>query len=282
MRPLSLLLAGTLFLTAAPALAQESSSASSAEQTASGTDVWQLRSVRAQGFTEAWGTFAPVFASWQGKWQKAHDKLLTHIDRCHIDVRSSNRDTLLPVTFQCYRGQLLLEQEALKREGEVIKAWPGISDDIRSQALREIDDLLSAIQPVIAGFDAKVFSSIATFKDVRHNLLTQYRQPYWLAQAHLRADAARTWLAHLLMSLQPLIADTTLPPEAVQKITTALACYEEADPLLAAAVSAGTMEESGQKFREAAALLKNCRTFLSEAQSLQNQSSSASSQGTSP
>lgn len=279
----SLLLAVSLLLAASPVIAQSSSSGSGAVQSGSGTDIWQLRRERALGFTEAWGTFAPIFASWQGKWEKAHGKMLTHIDRCRIDVRTSNRDTILPVTLQCYRGQLLLEQESLKREREVIKAWPGISDGIRTQALQEIDDLLSAIQPVIDAIDAKVFGSIAAFKDVRQNLRTQYRNPYWIAEAHLRADAARTWLAHLLVRLQPLITDTTLPSESVQKITTALACYEEADPLLATAAVASTLEESTRKFREAAALLKNCRTPLSEAQSLQSQSSSASSsQGTSP
>jgi hypothetical protein len=174
------------------------------------------------------------------------------------------------VILLCYRGQLLLEQDTLKREREVVSVWPGVEADVKVAMVQQIDALLGAIQPVLDALDAKVFTTMATFKDVRRNLLTQYRQPYWLAAAHLRADAARTWLTYLLLSLQPLLTDDALQPEAV------LACFEGVDPLLASAAAAPTIEESRAGFSEAKERLETCSSLLQEAERAQNQSSSPS------
>jgi len=255
--------------------AQTASSASSAA-TGSGTvDIWTVRAERTASFGTSWKTFAIVQKSWTTKWQKAHDKLLAHTDTCHLNVRSANRDTLLPVTLQCYRGQLNLERDALTNEREVISLWPGIPTESKTAMLQSIDALLSATQPVIDAIDAKVFTTQDAFQDVRTNLRTQYRAPYWLASAHFRADAALMWLDYLLLSLHAQTENAELLSSTQEKILSALQCYETAEPLLFSASHAETVDTARKDFSEAGTLLSPCPALLREAQTLQTQSSSS-------
>jgi len=280
MRPLSITLSLLLLASAPTALAQ--SGTASGATTGSGTNAWEVRAERAQGFGEQWSSFAPVFASWLGKWEKASAKQSALFSRCALDVRSANRDTLLPVTLQCYKGQLLIEQESLKREREVVTLWPGLSDATKTGHLQKIDALLGAITPVIDGIDAKVFTTIVAFKDVRANLLIQYRQPYWLSASHLRAQAVHTWLAHLLILIQPLSIDATLTPAALQKLQEALTCYESAESSLEAAEAAADIAAAHQAFSLAVTKLVSCPALLEAAADLQNSASSISSSPSSP
>lgn len=257
----------------------ETASSMSSAATGSGNivDIWAQRRERVGMFGAQWADFALVQKSWVTKWQKAHGKLTAHIDRCHDDVRSANRDTLLPVTLQCYRGQLKLEQESLANERTIIDRWPGIPTASKTAMLGSIDALLSAIQPVVDGIDAKVFTSLDAFKNVRTNLLTQYRQPYWLASAHFRADASLTWLDHVLLSLHSLTQEGTRPPAVQEKLLSAVQCYASAEPLLTAARDKETPEESYKNFSLAFTTISPCSALLSEAQAIQSASSAASS-----
>ncbi|MFH0851895.1 MAG: hypothetical protein V1876_04070 [Candidatus Peregrinibacteria bacterium] len=259
------------------AYAQAASSASSTE-TGSGTivDEWTVRQERAGSFGAQWADFALVQKSWATKWRKAHGKLLSHIDRCHLDVRSANRDTLLPVTLQCYRGQLRLEQDALKNERTIINQWPGIPAASKTAMPGAIDDLLGAIQPVVDAIDAKVFTTLDALSDVRENLRTQYRTPYWQSSARFRADVALTWLDHLMLSLHTLTQEGILQPAVQEKLIATLACYEAAEPLFIAARDAGILEESHKNFSLAFTIISPCASLLSEAQALQSASSSSS------
>lgn len=277
MRPFSLSIAlALLLLTAAPIALAESGSASGATA-GSGTNVWEVRAKRAQGFGEQWSSFAPVFASWIGKWEKSSAKQSALFSRCAMDVRSANRDTLLPVTLQCYKGQILIEQESLKREREIVVQWPGLPEAAKTDHLQKIDALLGALTPVLAGIDVKVFTTMTAFKDVRRNLLTQYRQPYWLSAAHVRAQAVHTWLAHLLLSIQPLSIDTTLPSASLQKLQEALICYGSAEAILEETANATTIPTAHVSFSQALAQLAGCPALLQDAENLQKQSSSVPS-----
>lgn len=239
-------------------------------------DVWVRRQERVNDFAEQWQSFALQQKSWVTKWQKSHSKAVTLIDRCNGDVRSANRDTLLPVTLQCYRIQLKLEQEALTNEREIIRRWPGIAAESRTAMLERLDALSGAIQPVIDAIDAKVFPTLDAFRNVRANLLTQYRQPFWLQSARFRADAALIWTDSLLISLHTLMVEETLSPALQKKILAAQSCYETAEPVLESARNAETIETARKQFAEASLLLAPCPTLLREAQTLWHQTSSAS------
>ncbi|MDO8468519.1 MAG: hypothetical protein Q7S29_02055 [Candidatus Peribacter sp.] len=259
------------------AYAETASSLSSAA-TGSGNsvDIWAQRQERVGMFGAQWADFALVQKSWVTKWQKAHGKLTAHIDRCHDDVRGANRDTLLPVTLQCYRGQLMLERDSLTNERSIVNQWPGIPAASKKAMLGKMDALLSSLQPVVDAIDARVFTSLDAFQNVRANLLTQYRQPYWLASARFRADAALTQLDDLLLSLHSLTQEGTLPPAVQEKILSALQCYETAEPLLVAAQDAETLEQSSKNFALAFTTIAPCPALLTEAKALQSASSSSS------
>ena len=279
MRPLLFAATALTLLCMSPlAYAEPGASSVSSASSGSGGDIWAARSARAASFGPRWTSFAPLYASWMTKWQKAHSKLTAHIARCHDSVRSANRDTLLTVTLQCERTQLLTEKDALTIEREIIAQWPNLSEDRAADMLAKIDALSSAMQTVVDGIDAHVFPTLAALRDVRRNLLTQYRQPYWLAGAHLRVDISRTWVAHLLLTLQAALDEGTPTSEGAQALGEAVSCYTTTERMLENGAGETTVDRVSAAVSEARALFTHCRAFLDEAQRLSASSSSASSQ----
>lgn len=170
----------------------------------SGTDIWSVRMERIQGFATATKNFALVKDAWPEKWQKNRMKISAHIAKCRDAVRKANRDTVLGVSMQCLKTQLLMEQDFLKRERTIVQETPGVTAPIREAALQKNDALYGAMQTLIDGIDAKVFHTVDNLKNVRKNLLTQYRIPYWLTLAQLQADEALTWMASLLLQARDI------------------------------------------------------------------------------
>jgi len=260
-----------LFACAAPAAFAEGTTAETG--TGAALDPWTMREERARTFdvqkTEL--STAVREAAWI-KWQKSRTKLTDHLDRCHFDVRHANRDTLLPVTMQCYKGQLVIELESLKRSGTGPLTH---SDALKAELAMKTTDLTGAIQTIMDGIDAKVFPTLATLKDVRKNLLTQYRQPYWLALTHARADEAFTGVAKILVSLRTASEDATFAAAVKEKTEEAMVCYLKAESFLAASTEATTIEASRASFEQARTTLATCSIILEEARTLRDSQSTA-------
>lgn len=205
-------------------------------------------------------------------WSKAElsrNKLTDHLIRCRGEIRASNRDTLLPVTLLCLRGQYVIERDALTRERALWEKLPGLTDPVRTTLLQKTDALLEALQTVIDGLDAKVFSTIAQIKDVRKNLLTQYRQPQWTAISQARADEAMTWMAHFLISLRTLTADSSLAADTQAKLAEAMTCLENAETALKPALEAQSPDVAREKLTTGLTAARTCTALIQEAQQLQ-------------
>jgi len=205
-------------------------------------------------------------AAWT-KWQNSRNKLADHLDRCRFDVRHANRDTLLPVTLKCYRGQLSLELESLKRSGTAPFAH---SQVLRDELQKRTADLQGAIQTTMDGIDAKVFTTIAALKDVRRNLLTQYRQPFWFALSRARAGEALAGTAKIQMVLRVASEDAALPATAAEKIADALMCEQRAESFFLSSSEAVTIEESRTFFDQGRTAFEACSLLIEEAKSLRD------------
>jgi len=262
----TLLFIGLLVLLAPVCSAQENTT----PDTGSGTDVWTERTSRAEGFRIQMNAFALQRSATWNKWQLSRNKLTDHLDRCHTQIRASNRDTLLPVTQQCLKGQLIIERDALKRDRAILEKMPGLTEPVRTALLQKIDALTDAIQTIIDGVDAHVFTTMTQLKDVRANLLTQYRQPYWLAMTQARADEAMTWIAHLLTSLKDLTDNASLVPAATENITQAMTCLENAESLLFPALSSASPDDARAILASGITAVRPCNALILEAQEAQS------------
>ena len=263
----SLLTVGLLLFLTPVCLAED---ANPPPETGSGTEaVWTARAARAENFRSQMNAFALQRSAAWGKWQLSRNKLTSHLDRCHTEIRSSNRDTLLPVTQQCIKGQLIIERDALKRDRAILEQLPGLTEPVRTTILQKSDALVAALQTVIDGVDARVFSTMAQLKDVRANLLTQYRQPYWLAMTQARADEALTWVASLLIALRDLPTEG-LSPDTTAKTAEAMVCLEGAEAALTPVLTAESSEEAHAALAAGISAARSCNALILEAQALQN------------
>ncbi|MDD5751671.1 MAG: hypothetical protein PHS73_04095 [Candidatus Peribacteraceae bacterium] len=241
-------------------------------QTDSGTvimDTWEIRAARAAGFRNQRTAFALQRSAAWSKWQLSRRKLTDRLDRCHTEIRASNRDTLLPVTQQCLKGQLIIERDALKRDRTVYEKLPGLSDAVRATLLVQTDALTGALQTIIDGMDAHVFSTMAQLKDVRANLLKEYRQPYWFALTRSRADELLTWTAHLLTALSYSAADSSIPPAAHAKAAEASACLEGAETAFATVLTDEDAVSARTKLTAGMITARTCNALITEAWEVQ-------------
>lgn len=264
----SLLMTG-LLLALVPAVCAAQDSGSPETGTGTAVDAWTVRAERAAGFRNQMTAFALQRSATWSKWQLSRRKLTDHLDRCHTEIRASNRDTLLPVTQQCLKGQLIIERDALKRDRTVYEKLPGLSDAVRATLLVQTDALTGALQTIIDGMDAHVFSTMAQLKDVRANLLKEYRQPYWFALTRSRADELLTWTAHLLTALSYSAADSSIPPAAHAKAAEASACLEGAETAFATALTDEDAVSARTALTAGMATARTCNALIREAWEVQ-------------
>ncbi|MBU0458930.1 hypothetical protein KJ652_03065 [Patescibacteria group bacterium] len=172
-----------------------------------------------------------------------------HGDSCLMELRMANRDTKLPILFRCYRAQLTLNLESLRKEKAFVLNMPGISEDKLNQATSSIDNLTEAITTMIDGIDSVVYTTKESLEESKVLLAENYRTPYWKAQEELRADYLLTWAAYFMDKIEK-IENTDLSPEDEELVTNARECIE--DVMLKI-----QLEDAQGRFKECVEIMRN-------------------------
>ncbi|MFA6038812.1 MAG: hypothetical protein WCV62_03885 [Candidatus Peribacteraceae bacterium] len=121
---------------------------------------------------------------------------------CRADLRQANRDTKLPTLLRCYRSELSLEREELRREREYSALLAGVDDGIRKAFFTQVDALREAIQLIINGIDSDVYEDTVQVADARGKLQRVFRSKFFAARTLLRTDRALAWTSLLLSDLE--------------------------------------------------------------------------------
>ncbi|MEK7218741.1 MAG: hypothetical protein AAB728_04720 [Patescibacteria group bacterium] len=129
-------------------------------------------------------------------------KRTEHRIACRADLRQANRDTKLPTLLRCYRGELSMEREELRKEREYIALLAGISEGIRKGFFAQLDAIREAIQTIMNAIDSDVYEDATQVAVARGKLQRVYRSPFFAARTLLRADRALSWTALLLADLE--------------------------------------------------------------------------------
>lgn len=121
---------------------------------------------------------------------------------CRADLRRANRDTKFPILVRCLRTETTIQRDFAKTHLEVINATPGITLPIRKSALRAFYAWIEALEAVIAGIDAGIYTLEDDLHETKQNLLTRYYQPLLQSLILLRGDRALSWTAFVYSRLE--------------------------------------------------------------------------------
>jgi len=235
-------------------------------ETASGSDVMVAsphpsampeREERAEGFMVRILNEQKNQASYH-HWMDGHrTKTLLHLSDCRREVRYANRDTKFPTIQRCFRGQLTLNLEGLRKERSYLASRPGLSKSSRTELLSAVDELTEAITAIVDGIDTGVFVAEDNFQEAKRNLADLYRTPMWIAQVHGSADVLLTWAAHLIIQMKEHM-QLAEDPERTQILRNTVDCFRDAEFLLKDTVALSEYEAAEEALTQSLIHMHTC------------------------
>lgn len=206
----------------------------------SSMDLWRIaRSARAATLRKQIAASAKREAIWGEQHAAFLQKRIEYRIACRADLRQANRDTKLPTLLRCYRGELSMEREELRREREKIAGLAGVSAEVRTEALQRINSLHEAIGTLLSAIDSDVFQDTPPVTSAREKLQRAYRSHVFTARAFLRADRALSWTALLLSDLPASGSGVTLTGSGMT-VTGKRICLQRQETVLRAIVKGET------------------------------------------
>lgn len=195
---------------------------------------------------------------------QSHDrrlKRIAHSEECRKQMRKENRDSLFSTMLNCLRGDLMFNLDTLRKERSFVEKASGVPDLVQQASLSAIDALSDAITAVIDGIDTGVYASVAELTEAKKNLMEHYRSPYWTAMTRLRTERLQTWIAHLLVQANPILASVSEESGALLKIFEI--CLTQEEKTLNAASAADDRTSAEAELAHAHTALAACiRAFL--------------------
>jgi|TARA_Y100000310_G_scaffold312728_1_gene360328 hypothetical protein len=179
-----------------------------------------------------------------------------YLKECRNDVRKSNSNIRLPIVLRCYRGELTLNLEDLRKERAFLYKLPGTSDEAKERINASIVPLMDAITAVIDGIDAGVYTTEEGLIETKKNLAERYRAPYWLSVSVLRADGLLSWTSHLIRQIDVILVGTQEADESDLRNTRA--CFEDVELMLLEISFMADHKISREKVQRAVEMIKTC------------------------
>lgn len=229
---------------------------------------WKTRRERTQNFWADMMNSRTEASNFRKTHKERRAKRAAKRLECRDDVRKANRDTLAPITMNCYRATLTQDLEILRKQKQFVEGIVGPTENYRNPAIFHIQNLMDAISTVIRAIDAGVYSSKEGLEEAKKNLGQAYRTQYRLAMTHLRIDRSITWLQHLMVRVQDIIEREKLATQVLATLEEVIACLEDREASLGELLLLENNEALIEDFRQVQSDVKFCHDLALDAQIL--------------
>lgn len=246
-----------LILSALPTHAQEEGAGTGAVVQTEEEMRWENRQERAEGFRNPAFRIRKKIQAFTAQRESRQAKTRQHRESCREEIRRANRDNKVSVLLRCYRSELTINLETLRKRKQIIEELVGISEEQKTATLNALDSLTDAINAIIAGIDSGVYQTEKELIEAKQNLHDRYRTAYWWSLTRMRADKMLTWISHLLTRMDTMVAEG-VPSSVLEHFSTASECLSEAERLYAEVLAEEGYEGSKEKIRQAQSTLKSC------------------------
>ena len=230
-----------------------------AKEKAEAEEAWQARIERSKAFRKSILQTSDSLEKLREGKQSNIRKRAEHRHKCYEDFRRASKYTRLSVAIRCYRAELTINLEYLRKERIYIGKMPGVTEDAKALANTKIDILLDAITSIVTAIDSNVFGSVKELEETKINLLTMYRRPKWMMITRLKAENIMTWTASLSTRIAGIInkyKDTD--PEISEELINGITCLSESDIILQSVIDEKDSKGALQKLHEAQENIRRC------------------------
>lgn len=168
--------------------------------------------------------------------QADRTRLREFLQGCHDDLRRANRDQKFPTMLRCFRGRLMLELTALRKERLIWAEMKALTPAVQTAVLDQSDRLADALSTIVTAVDSNVYDTEEDLQEARRLLHSQYRLSHWTAVLHAHGNRLLAWVAYLAKDMQSLL-DSPLWEDSVT-------CVENAADLLVALPATTTYDDA--------------------------------------
>jgi hypothetical protein len=228
---------------------------------------WQARITRSQEFLQNLEDVQGAAESFRRAVRQHRERRSEHRGTCAEDLRSASKYTKFPVALRCYRADLVLNAELLRKERTYLEQMAGVSETTRALALTRTDLLADSIAALVTGIDSDVFETLEDLVESKQNLLKNYRTPQWLAVNQMKANQLATWIDSLVTRVALLTENEqeTLDTSVTALLLEGITCLNEAQQLLTPVTSTQELQEARTQLHTAEEHIQACLSPLHQA-----------------
>lgn len=201
---------------------------------------------------------AKNIAAFQAETDRFRERRNALRNDCRETLRRANRDTWLRQALLCYRSDLLLEMNWLRKDRQQWATLPLLSETKRVQVLEHSDALIDAILAIIDGIDSGLFTQRELLEEAKHNLFSTYRSPYLNAVTHARADRLIVWISLFARRMEEALRLQPDSPEPLPYLLEAAECLLRAKEKAQVVFNEENWQMADEYLHESYAQLKQC------------------------
>ncbi|PJA67247.1 hypothetical protein CO157_05775 [Candidatus Peregrinibacteria bacterium CG_4_9_14_3_um_filter_49_12] len=232
---------------------------------------WEARIARTDGFRISMLQTIRGMELFHAFVEKNRNEVMANRKKCREDLRKANRDTKFATTVRCFGKELQLGKELAEKKQQFAESISGVDELRRAEVLQVTGELLEAMDAVSTGISRDVFRDEDELLEAKKNLHKTYGIPVLLSFSRLEADRTRTWVAHIMVRLLITTQNTEMGPEAFEKASEALGCYEEAESYLEAVLASERYENAVFAANQSRSHLADCGDLLEATHALQRE-----------
>ncbi|MDD3896658.1 MAG: hypothetical protein PHU04_02310 [Candidatus Peribacteraceae bacterium] len=227
---------------------------------------WQTRIARSQEFLQNLADVRGAAAAFRRAVAQHRERRSEHRATCATDLRSASKYTKFPIALRCYRTDLALNADLLRKERAYLEQMAGVSESTRALALTRTDMLADSISALMTGIDSDVFEILDDLVESKQNLLRNYRIPQWLAVNQMKAQQLATWIDSLVTRVALLTENEqeTLDAATMELLLEGITCLNEAQQILAQVADMQEYEQARTQLRTAEERIQACLAPLRE------------------
>ena len=211
----------------------EEGSGSQVEAKEAALRAWEEKKEKSENFRKLFTEVQGTRDSIQAQIANMEKRRVQNRSTCAADLRQANKHTQLPIALRCYRGELNLHTDILRKEKNLLETMPISSEQLQTESLQVMDALIDAMSSIVNAIDTKVYASLQDLEETKQNLREVYLEPKWLQDNKVKADVLLSWSASLAVRTALLMEQySQTNPELQAQLFEGLQCLEEGDEIL--------------------------------------------------
>lgn len=230
-------------------------------------DEWQARIELSQEFLQNLEDVQGTSKAFRRSEQQYLERRYEHRNNCAKDLRNASKYTKFSTALRCYKADLTLNAEILRKESAYLEQMAGVSESTRSLALTRTKMLADSISALITGINSDVFETLEDLVESKRNLLKNYRIPQWLSVNQMKAEQLSTWIDSLVTRVALVTEEEqeTLDATTTSLLLNGITCLDEAQKLLNVTIGIQEPEEAREQLTAAEEEIQSCLPLFTEA-----------------